>query len=92
MSIGSAQPALGEAVRTLRQKTGLSQDALAARAELDTRSIARLEAGQVDPTWGSMRRIAAGLGVPLEDLAELAETLGGSGSPGSIEQDQRGRQ
>ncbi|MGN6558742.1 MAG: helix-turn-helix domain-containing protein [Solirubrobacterales bacterium] len=92
MSIGSAQPALGEAVRTLRQKAGLSQDELAARAELDARSIARLEAGQVDPTWGSMRRIAGGLGVPLEDLAELAETLGGAAARGSIQQDQHGRQ
>ena len=91
MSIGSAQPALGQAVRTLRQKTGLSQDALAARAGLDASSIARIEAGQVDPTWGSMRRIAAGLGVPLEELAELAETLEGDGE-GSVQQDQHGRQ
>lgn len=82
MSIGSAQPALGEAVRTLRQKTGLSQDDLAARADLDARSIARLEAGEIDPTWGSMRRIAGGLGVPLEELAELAETLGGGDGAG----------
>jgi transcriptional regulator with XRE-family HTH domain len=81
MSIGSAQPALGEAVRTLRQKTGLSQDALAARAGLDPSSIARIEAGNMDPSWGSMRRIAGGLGIPLEDLAELAEDLE-RGSPG----------
>jgi transcriptional regulator with XRE-family HTH domain len=79
MSIGSAQPALGRAVQALRQKAGLSQEALAARAGLDPSSIARVEAGQVDPTWGSMRRIASGLGVPLEELAELAETLEESG-------------
>jgi transcriptional regulator with XRE-family HTH domain len=82
MSIGSAQPALGEAVRTLRRKTGLSQDALAARAGLDPSSIARIEAGNMDPSWGSMRRIAGGLGIPLEDLAELAEDLE-RGSPGA---------
>lgn len=92
MSIGSAQPALGHAVRTLRQKTGLSQGDLAARAGLDTRLIARLEAGEVDPTWGSMRRIAGGLGVPLEELAELAETLEGGDGDGSVQQDQHGRQ
>ena len=62
-------------MRTLRQKTGLSQDDLAVRAGLDAGSVARLEAGQADPTWGSMRRIARGLGVPLEGLAELAENL-----------------
>jgi transcriptional regulator with XRE-family HTH domain len=79
MSTGSAQPALGQAVRALRQKAGMSQEALAARAGLDASSIARVEAGQVDPTWGSMRRIASGLGIPLEELAELAETFGQGG-------------
>jgi transcriptional regulator with XRE-family HTH domain len=79
MSTGNAQPALGEAVRTLRQRVGLSQNALAARAELDPASIARIEAGEVDPSWGSMRRIARGLDVPLEELAEVAETLEGEG-------------
>lgn len=85
MSTGSAQPALGEAVRRLRQEKGLSQAALAVRAELDPGSIARLEAGSVDPTWGSMRRIASGLDVALEELAELAEAIEGGGS---VEQDQ----
>ncbi|HET7417564.1 MAG TPA: helix-turn-helix transcriptional regulator [Solirubrobacterales bacterium] len=73
MSFGNAQPALGKAVRELRQRTGLSREALAARAELDATSISRIEEGAIDPTWGSMRRIAAGLGVSLEELAEEAE-------------------
>jgi transcriptional regulator with XRE-family HTH domain len=75
MSGGSAQPALGEAVRELRRRAGLSREELAARAELEASCVARLEEGEVDPTWGSMRRLAAGLGVPLEDLAELAESI-----------------
>jgi len=73
MSFGNAQPALGKAVQELRQRAGLSRAALAARAELDATSIARIEEGAIDPTWGSMRRIAAGLGVSLEELAEEAE-------------------
>ncbi|HEX5983462.1 MAG TPA: helix-turn-helix transcriptional regulator [Solirubrobacterales bacterium] len=71
------QPALGQAVRALRQKAEMSQEALAARAELDPAAISRIEAGQVDPAWGDVRRIARGLDVPLEALAELAEELEG---------------
>jgi transcriptional regulator with XRE-family HTH domain len=73
MSFGNAQPGLGRAVGALRRRAGLSQDDLAARADLDATSIARLEAGEVDPTWGSMRRIAKGLDVSLRELAEEAE-------------------
>ena len=35
----------------------------------------RLEAGRTNPTWGSVRRIAAGLGVALAELAALAEEI-----------------
>lgn len=73
MSFGNAQPGLGKAVRALRNQAGLSRAELAARAELDATSVARLEAGTVDPSWGSMRRIAKGLGVSLKELAEEAE-------------------
>ena len=73
MSFGNAQPALGKAVEALRRRAGLSRAELAARAELDATSISRIEAGAIDPTWGSMRRIASGLGVSLEELAEEAE-------------------
>jgi transcriptional regulator with XRE-family HTH domain len=73
MSFGNAQPGLGKAVQELRQRAGLSRAALAARAELDDTSVSRIEAGTIDPTWGSMRRIAKGLGVSLRELAEEAE-------------------
>lgn len=37
--------------------------------------VARIEAGEVDPTWGDARRIAAALGTSVDRLAELAEEL-----------------
>ncbi|HXR61073.1 MAG TPA: helix-turn-helix transcriptional regulator [Solirubrobacterales bacterium] len=73
MSFGNAQPGLGKAVRVLRNRAGLSRAELAVRAELDATSVSRIEAGAIDPTWGSMRRIAKGLGVSLRELAEEAE-------------------
>jgi transcriptional regulator with XRE-family HTH domain len=75
------QPALGDAVRALRQQAALSQETLAERSGLDPSAIARIESGRTDPTWGDVRRIAQALDVPLEELAELAEELEGPPKP-----------
>jgi len=63
------------AVRQLRKEAGLSQSALADRAGISTSWISKIEGGGHDPTWGDMRRVAAGLGVSLEKLSEVAEEL-----------------
>lgn len=68
-----AQSGLGRAVQVARQKAGIDQETLAERAELPTSLIAELESGRSDPTWGDMRKVAAALGVSLEELSELAE-------------------
>jgi transcriptional regulator with XRE-family HTH domain len=70
------QKALGEAIRSLRKKAGLTQEALGQRAELDGAQINRIEKGYVDPTYGNVRRIAWGLGVSLERLAEEEARVG----------------
>lgn len=69
------QNALGAAVKALRLRTGLTQGDLAARADLDADLIARIEAGQADPSWGDARRIAAALDTTVDRLAELVEEL-----------------
>ena len=67
------QRGLAKAVQELREKAGLSQAALAERADLPTAALAALESGESDPAWGDARRLAAALGVSMEALAELAE-------------------
>jgi transcriptional regulator with XRE-family HTH domain len=67
------QPGLGQAIRTLRTKLHLSQEALGERAELHATWISHIESGRINPTWGNVRRIAGGLEVSLPRLAELAE-------------------
>jgi transcriptional regulator with XRE-family HTH domain len=67
------QIGLGKAIRKLRQEKKLSQEALGNRAEIHPTWISHIESGRINPTWGNVRRIAAGLKVPLEDLAALAE-------------------
>lgn len=65
--------ALGEAVRAMREQAGLTGEDLAARAKISNSWLSRIEDGQVDPTWGTARMLAQGLGVTTEQLAELAE-------------------
>jgi transcriptional regulator with XRE-family HTH domain len=69
------QKGLGEAVRRLREEADLTPEALAERAGLPAAEVAKIETGEDDPVWGDMRRVAAGLGVSMERLAELAEEL-----------------
>jgi transcriptional regulator with XRE-family HTH domain len=67
------QIGLGRAIRTLRREKKLSQEALGHKAEIHPTWISHIESGRINPTWGNVRRIAGGLGVPLEELAALAE-------------------
>jgi transcriptional regulator with XRE-family HTH domain len=65
--------ALGAVIRDLREQANLSQGELAAQAELDERDVATIETGQLEPTWGDLRRIARALSVPLPDLLARLE-------------------
>jgi transcriptional regulator with XRE-family HTH domain len=67
------QIGLGKAIRTLRKDAQLSQEALGQRAEIHPTWISHIESGRINPTWGNVRRIARGLKVPLQRLAQLAE-------------------
>jgi len=60
--------ALGEVLRALREKHGLSQEALAHEAGLTTGSLARIERGQANPTWTTVRAITRALGVSMAAL------------------------
>jgi len=67
------QRELGWAVRRLRFEADLTQNALAKRAQLHPSRVSRIENGRDNPRWGTVRRLAAGLGVSLGELAALAE-------------------
>jgi transcriptional regulator with XRE-family HTH domain len=61
------------AVRKIRTEAGLTQSGLASRVGLDPSQISRLEKGIGNPRWGTVRRVAVGLGVSLAELAAVAE-------------------
>jgi len=69
------QVGLSKAIRQLRHEVHMSQEALGLIAGIHPTWISHMESGRVNPTWGNVRRIAAGLDVPLPVLAALAEDL-----------------
>ena len=69
------QGGLGAALKELRLERGLSQEELAHRASLHPTWISHLESGRENPAWGTVRRLASALQIPLGVLAERAEAL-----------------
>ncbi len=66
-------PALASTVRRMRVERGDTQEDLAHRAGLTVAAFARIERGHANPTWTTVRRIAAALEVSLSTLAEAVE-------------------
>lgn len=67
------QPAIGAAIRQLREKRGLTQEALATEAGTTLSTLSVIERGLANPTWATVHDIAAALGVSIGDLAKLSE-------------------
>ncbi len=57
---------VSDLLRTLRREQGLSQRALAGRAEVPQPTIAEIEAGRREPTISLLSRIAESVGLSLE--------------------------
>jgi transcriptional regulator with XRE-family HTH domain len=67
------QPALGEAIRQLRQKRRLTQEDLAHEAGVTTGTLSLIERGHANPTWGTLKGLAAALDVSMGDLGKIAD-------------------
>ena len=72
----SSLVSLGKLVKTLRKEAGLTQECLAARADIDNSLISRIERGKRNPTWATLSRLSQGLGVPMWALVKRADELG----------------
>jgi transcriptional regulator with XRE-family HTH domain len=66
---------LGEAIRQLRRKRGLNQEALAPQAGITPGTLSLMERGEANLTWGTVQGIAAAIGVPVSTPAKAAEKL-----------------
>ena len=74
------QPALGKAIRQLREKRGTTQEALAFEAGVTTGTLSLIERGQSNPAWGTVKAIARALSVAMGELAVEADRQEGSES------------
>jgi transcriptional regulator with XRE-family HTH domain len=69
----ASQAALGLAVKARRQELGLTQEQLANDTELHQRWISNVETGKRNPSYSSLRRLAAGLRLSTSELIARAE-------------------
>ncbi len=61
---------LGERIRELRAKTGLSQEKFALKIDMDRTYFSSVEAGKRNVSLINIKKIADGLGVSLSELFE----------------------
>jgi transcriptional regulator with XRE-family HTH domain len=69
------QTALGLAVKARRQELGLTQEQLSNETDLHQRWISNVETGKRNLSYGSLRRLAAGLELSASQLIAHAEQI-----------------
>lgn len=74
MRHGHSQLQVASAIRTLRQRNGMSQRQLAARMNVPRTYVSKIENEKATPTLSSMERLATALGVTVPDLLSGANS------------------
>lgn len=59
---------LGETIRTLREKSGMTQEDLADKADINVSYLAKIENGYVNTTVRYLLKLAKGLNTRVKDL------------------------
>jgi transcriptional regulator with XRE-family HTH domain len=66
-------PALGLAIKELREARRLTQEELASQAGTTVGTVSRMEAAKSAPAWATVMQIIDAMGVSLPDLARTIE-------------------
>jgi transcriptional regulator with XRE-family HTH domain len=66
-------PALGLAIKELREARRLTQEELASRAGTTVGTVSRMEAAKSAPAWATVMQIIEAMSVSLPDLARAVE-------------------
>lgn len=69
------QPELGEALRRLRLKAGVTQEQLEHRTGIHRTWTSKTEKGHNNPSWGTVIKALDGMGVTLGELAAVIEQI-----------------
>jgi transcriptional regulator with XRE-family HTH domain len=75
------QLALGLALKQRREQLGITQETLANDTGLHQRWISNVETGKRNPSYASLRRLAAGIGLSTSELLARAEQIEASEPP-----------
>jgi transcriptional regulator with XRE-family HTH domain len=67
--------ALGDAIRSSRERLGYSQEELASRADIHITQIGGLERGVRNPSYATLVRLAGALKMRPGELVSLADEL-----------------
>lgn len=62
---------MGLHLRSIREKQGVSQEQLAADAEIPYSSVNEIEAGKTNPTIASLMALCEALGIPISKLLDF---------------------
>ena len=65
------QPALGKAIRQLREERGMTQEALAHAAGVTVGHLSTIERGHSNPTWATVKAISGALERSIVEIARL---------------------
>ncbi len=71
------QPALGKAIRQLREERGMTQEALAQEAGITVGHMSMIERGHSNPTWATVKAIAAALNASMVEMAKRTDGFEG---------------
>ncbi len=74
-TVKTIQQCFGDVMKRRREAEGLSQEALAAAANLHRNYVGRLERGQVVPSLVVVRKITAALGTTMAKFVAEVENL-----------------
>lgn len=69
--MSESQIALGKRIQALRQRSGVTQEQLAERANLSLKHLGEMERGRGNPTLSSLESLAGALGLSLMDLFDF---------------------
>jgi transcriptional regulator with XRE-family HTH domain len=78
------QAALGLATKHRREELKLTQEQLANNTDLHQRWISNVETGKRNPSYASLRRLAAGLELSASELLARAERIEAQGTPDQV--------
>ena len=64
---------MGLAIVHIREQRGMDREELAAKIEEEPAVVGKIERGEVNADWATLRVVANALDLPLDALMELAE-------------------